>query len=90
MKRSRGQSGYTLIELMIVTAILGILAAIAIPEFGHLITKSQEGSTKANLGALRSALSIYYSDMEGFYPTDINALVPKYIQQIPTAVFPSN
>ncbi|PCI36290.1 MAG: hypothetical protein COB53_10065 [Elusimicrobia bacterium] len=54
---------------MIVVAIIGILAAIAIPKFANLVRKSQEGQTRGNLGALRSAISIYYSDMEGFYPT---------------------
>lgn len=55
---------------MIVVAIIGILAAIAIPKFSNLIIKGHEASTKGNLGGLRSALAIYYSDMEGSYPTD--------------------
>jgi prepilin-type N-terminal cleavage/methylation domain-containing protein len=90
VKPRRRPCGYTLIELMIVIAILAILSAVVIPEFGYLIEKTEEGSTKANLGSLRSALSIYYSDMEGVYPSDINDLVPNYIQQIPTAVYPAH
>ncbi|MDD5687800.1 MAG: type II secretion system protein [Elusimicrobia bacterium] len=62
------KKGFTLIELMIVVAIIGILAAIAIPKFADLIRKSKEGSTKGSLGALRSALTIYYGEMEGAYP----------------------
>lgn len=65
MKKSKG---FTLIELMIVVAIIGILSAIAIPKFADLIRKSNEGSTKGNLGALRSAVSIYYGEMEGWFP----------------------
>src|SRR5208283_2153157 len=61
-------SGFTLIELMIVVSIIGILAAIAIPKFADLLRKAREGQLKAQLGTLRSALSIYYSDMEGLYP----------------------
>jgi prepilin-type N-terminal cleavage/methylation domain-containing protein len=65
MKKSKG---FTLIELMIVVAIIGILSAIAIPKFADLIRKSNEGATKGNLGAIRSAVSIYYGEQEGLFP----------------------
>ncbi|MBI4345540.1 MAG: type II secretion system protein [Elusimicrobia bacterium] len=83
--------GFTLIELMIVVAILGILSAIALPKFAELIRKSNEGSSKGNLGAVRSALSIYYGDMEGLYPSDLAALAvnKKYIAEIPRAKAPN-
>src|SRR3989339_2069410 len=65
------KKGFTLIELMIVVAIIGILAAIAIPKFADLIKKSKEGATKGSLGALRSALTIYYGEQEGTYPNPL-------------------
>ncbi len=67
------QKGFTLIELMIVVAIIGILAAIAIPRFADMLEKSREGSTKGNLGSFKSAASIYYGDHEGIWPVDIVA-----------------
>ncbi|HAV43308.1 TPA: hypothetical protein DCX15_04760 [bacterium] len=67
------QKGFTLIELMIVIAIIGILAIIAIPRFIDLVDKAREGATKGSLGAIRGALVIYYGDHEGNYPDDINA-----------------
>src|SRR5438552_1723734 len=70
MNTMKTKRGFTLIELMIVVAIIGILAAIAIPKFAQLITKGNEANTKGNMGAIRSALSIYYGDMEEWYPTD--------------------
>lgn len=83
--RPQDDRGFTLIELMIVVAIIGILAAIAVPKFAELIRKSNEGATKGNLGALRSALSIYYADMEGLYPDRISSLTTggKYLSELP-------
>lgn len=63
--------GFTLIELMIVVAIIGILAAIAIPRFAQMLEKSREGSTKGNLGSIKSAASIYYGDTQGIWPTTL-------------------
>ncbi len=80
-----GSRGFTLVELMIVVAIIGILAAIATPKFASLMRQTQEGATKGNMAALRSALNIYYGDMEGSYPTAMQALTVngKYISQLP-------
>lgn len=69
--------GFTLIELMFTVAIVGILAAVAIPRMGNILASSKEGTTKGNLGTLRSALSIYYSSTEGQYPEAISGGKPK-------------
>jgi prepilin-type N-terminal cleavage/methylation domain-containing protein len=88
---SRRASGFTLIELMIVVAIIGILAAIAVPKFAELIRKSGEGSSKGNLGAIRSTLSIYYGDMEGQYPSDLAGVTigGKYMTILPVSKTPN-
>lgn len=85
--------GFTLIELMIVVAIIGILAAIAIPKFADLVTKSKESSIKGSLGSIRSAVSIYYSDQEGVFPTTGNLTVcltagSRYLQEVPYIQIP--
>ena len=82
--------GFTLIELMIVVAIIGILASIAIPKFANMVRRSSEGQVKGNLGSIRSALSIYYSDLEGQFPSNLYSLTVagKYLTAIPAMKLP--
>jgi len=72
------QNGFTLIELMIVVAIIGILSAVAIPKFSDMLEKSREGATKGNVGAIKSAVSIYYGDNQGIFPTDLETHANKF------------
>lgn len=67
----RLEKGFTLIELMIVVAIIAILAAVAVPKFGDQIKKSKDAKGLAVIGALRSASSVYYVDHDGVASTDI-------------------
>jgi prepilin-type N-terminal cleavage/methylation domain-containing protein len=71
----RNQKGFTLIELMIVVVIIGILAAIAIPNFIAMQDRAKEGSTKANMHTVQLAAEDYGVKNDGTYADLASSLV---------------
>ena len=69
----KNRKGFTLIELVIVIAILGILALYAVPKYQELIEEARSSEARAQLGTVRSAMGIYYAKNHGVYPATLNA-----------------
>jgi type IV pilus assembly protein PilA len=81
----KNQKGFTLIELMIVVAIIGILAAIAIPAYQDYIARSQVSEGVQLLGGGKTPLAEFFAD-QGRWPTTANSvmgtLAGKYVANI--------
>ena len=79
----RAQAGWTLIELVIVMAIITVLASLATVGARNAVNLSREATLKEDLFRMRDAIDQYYAD-KGKYPADLQALVTdQYMREIP-------
>lgn len=67
------QKGFATLEVILMVAVLGILAAIAVPRFTDVTTKANTAKIQSDLATLDSAIQIYYME-NGSYPTAISNL----------------
>ena len=70
------QKGFTLIELMIVVAIIAILAAIAIPAYQNYLIRAQVSEGMSLMGAAKTGVGEYYSNYGGFPASNVSAGIP--------------
>lgn len=81
--RNRTLSAFTLIELIVVLAIVATLLTLAIPRYFSSVDRSREAVLKENLYQMRDAIGKYYAD-KGKYPESLDALVgDKYLRKSP-------
>ncbi len=85
--RRPAQKGFTLIELIVVVAIIGILVTMAMPVYKDSVRRAREAVLREDLYILRDSIDQFYTD-KGHYPSDLGALVAEnYIKQIPIDPF---
>jgi len=77
------KKGFTLVEIIVVMAVIGILVAIIVPSYKHHVTRAREAVLRENLFQIRDAISKFYQD-KAKYPTALEDLVTfKYLKELP-------
>ena len=76
------QRGFTLIEILIVVAIIGVLTAILAANYTEARKNSRDKIRKSDLKTIQLSLEVYKSQV-GSYPANLSALTPTYIAQVP-------
>ena len=81
--RSVDQRGFTLIEMVVVMAIIGLLLTLALPRYLHSIDRGKQQVQQQNLAVMRDAIDKYFGD-NGQYPETLDELVAKhYLRSVP-------
>ena len=83
MRLVRAPRGFTLVELLVVMAIIAVLLTLAVPRYFGSMDKSKEAVLKEDLFQLRDAIGKYYGD-KGKYPESLETLATeRYLRKVP-------
>ncbi|MBS1191796.1 MAG: type secretion system protein [Rhodocyclaceae bacterium] len=83
MRKNPAQAAFTLVELLVVMAIIATLLAIAVPRYFSSLEKSRETALRQSLSVMREAIDRHYGDL-GRYPDSLQELVSRrYLRSLP-------
>jgi general secretion pathway protein G len=88
--RSARDGGFTLMEVMIVMALIATLAGIGLSIYGNSVTRAKEATLKEDLFRMRDAIDQYYADKNKYPPTLESLVADKYLRAIPIDPFTSS
>ena len=81
--RRRSVAGFTLVEMLVVVALIGIVAALALPRYRNSQVRAKESVLKHDLWILRDVIDQFFTD-QGRYPNDLDELVSiGYLRKVP-------
>jgi prepilin-type N-terminal cleavage/methylation domain-containing protein len=88
---ARDEQGFSIIEVLVVVAIIAILVAIVVASYGYSVARTQEMADRANLRVLRSAIEAHRADsVDGeTYPAQLQDLYPAFLQSLSALTIPS-
>jgi general secretion pathway protein G len=82
-RRTSGQEGWTLIELMVVMSLIIVLSTLALAQYRNSIRQTKEAVLRADLFHMRESIDQYYAD-KGTYPSSLQTLVSEgYLRGVP-------
>ena len=84
-KTIKKRKGFMLLELIIVVAIIGILAAVAIPNLVGMTDEAKVAKIQSDLSTIGTAMEVYHVKKGGAYPTDLSVLAGDngYLKKVP-------
>lgn len=89
----KNKKGFTLVELMVVVAILGILVAVAVPVYSNVTDNAKKKTCESNIATIKSAVAVYQAGNNGNPPETLQDLVDAdvngntYLEKIPACPY---